>query len=417
MVLELKTHMVKEWRGYKGRPFLISGPCSAETEEQVMATAIQLAQIKEVSVFRAGIWKPRTRPNSFEGVGIEGLKWLRTVKQETGLMVGTEVANEKHVYEALKYGIDMLWIGARTSVNPFTVQEISDALNGVDVMVFVKNPINPDLELWIGALERISRAGITKLGAIHRGFSTYEKTIYRNQPNWQLPIELRRRIPDLPIICDPSHISGSREFLHEISQKAMDLNFDGLMLESHIDPDKALSDAAQQLTPNDLKELLSRLVLRSPGTSDPKLLDILGELRQQIDVFDDALIDILEKRMKVAETIGQYKKENNITILQTTRWDEIIKKVMVNGQLKGLSREVIDTIFKAIHQESINHQMKIMNNGITNHIKGKIIKYITHGKIGRTLLCQRPGKGPPIKKHDSEGNCCRHAGRWKKPDT
>jgi 3-deoxy-7-phosphoheptulonate synthase len=366
MVLELKTHLADEWRGFKGRPFLISGPCSAETEEQVMSTASELAKINEVSVFRAGIWKPRTRPNAFEGIGSEGLKWLRNVKQETGLMVGTEVANEKHVYEALKYGIDLLWIGARTSVNPFTVQEISDALRGVDVMVLVKNPINPDLELWIGAIERISKAGITRLGAIHRGFSTYEKTIYRNQPNWQLPIELRRRIPDLPIICDPSHISGVREYLFEISQKAMDLNFDGLMLESHIDPDNALSDSAQQVTPNELRELLSRLVLRSPVASDPRLLDILGELRQQIDVFDDTLIDILEKRMKVAETIGQYKKENNITILQTTRWDEIIRKVMINGQVKGLSREMIDTIFKAIHQESINHQMKIMNNGIEN---------------------------------------------------
>jgi chorismate mutase len=363
MQLESKTIMVQDWRGYKGRPFLIAGPCSAETEDQVMETAKQIARIPEVSLYRAGIWKPRTRPNSFEGVGVEGLKWLRNVKQETGLMVGTEVANEKHVYEALKYGIDMLWIGARTSVNPFTVQEISDALNGVDVMVLVKNPINPDLELWIGAIERVSRAGITRLGAIHRGFSTYEKTIYRNQPNWQLPIELRRRMPDLPIFCDPSHISGARQYLYEISQKAMDLNFDGLMIESHINPDKALSDAAQQLTPNDLKELLSRLILRSPVTSDPKLLDILGELRQQIDIFDDYLLDILEKRMKISEIIGQYKKDNNITILQTTRWDEIISKVMVTGQAKGLSREIIDTVFKAIHQESINHQMKVMNDG------------------------------------------------------
>lgn len=364
MVLELKRFLATEWKGFRGRPFLISGPCSAESEEQVMATAAELAKIPEVSVFRAGIWKPRTRPNSFEGVGSEGLKWLRNVKNETGLMVGTEVANEKHVYEALKYGIDLLWIGARTSVNPFTVQEISDALKGVDVMVLVKNPINPDLELWVGAIERIARAGITRIGAIHRGFSTYEKTIYRNQPNWQLPIELRRRLPDLPIICDPSHISGTREYLFELSQKAMDLNFDGLMLESHIDPDHALSDAAQQITPNELHELLSRLILRSPVASDPKLLDILGELRQQIDVFDDALLDILEKRMKVAETIGQYKKDNNITILQPTRWDEIIRKVVLNGQVKGLSRELIDTIFKAIHQESINHQMRIMNNGI-----------------------------------------------------
>ena len=364
MEAKIKNSMIQEWKGYKNRPFLISGPCSAETEEQVMETARQLAQINEVSVFRAGIWKPRTRPNSFEGVGVEGLKWLRRVKQETGLLVGTEVANERHVYEALKYGVDMLWIGARTSVNPFTVQEISDALNGVDVMVLIKNPINPDIELWMGAIERIARAGITRIGAIHRGFSTYEKTLYRNQPNWQLPIELRRRFPDLPIICDPSHIAGARQYLHEISQKAMDLNFDGLMLESHIDPAHALSDSAQQLTPNDLKELLSRLILRNPSTSDPKLLDVLGELRQQIDVYDDHLLDLMEQRMKVAETIGRYKKENNITILQSIRWDEIIKRAVAKGQAKGLSAELIDAIFKAIHQESINHQMKIMNNGV-----------------------------------------------------
>lgn len=364
MEIKLKNSLISDWRGFKGRPFLISGPCSAETEEQVMETARQLAALKQISVYRAGIWKPRTRPNSFEGVGSEGLKWLRRVKQETGLLVGTEVANEKHVYEALKYGVDLLWIGARTSVNPFTVQEISDALNGVDVMVFVKNPINPDIELWIGAIERIARAGITRIGAIHRGFSSYEKTLYRNQPNWQLPIDLRRRIPELPIICDPSHIGGARQYLHEISQKALDLNFDGLMIESHIDPANALSDSAQQLTPNDLKELLSRLILRNASTNDPKLLDVLGELRQQIDVYDEHLLDLMEKRMKIVETIGHYKKENNITILQSTRWDEIISKVIVKGKAKGLSPELIDTIFKAIHQESINHQMKVMNNGI-----------------------------------------------------
>jgi chorismate mutase len=364
MDLNIGNTKVNDWRGYKGRPFLISGPCSAETEEQVMETARQIAKIDQISVFRAGIWKPRTRPNAFEGVGVDGLKWLRRVKEETGLLVGTEVANEKHVYEALKYGVDMLWIGARTSVNPFTVQEISDALNGVDVMVLVKNPINPDIELWIGAIERIARAGITRLGAIHRGFSSYEKTMYRNQPNWQLPIELRRRIPEIPIICDPSHIGGARQYLFEISQKAMDLNFDGLMIESHIDPANALSDAAQQLTPNDLKELLSRLIMRNPSPSDPKLLDVLGELRQQIDVYDDHLLDLMEKRMKVAETIGRYKKENNITILQSLRWDEIIKKAIAKGKEKGLSAELIDSMFKAIHQESINHQMKIMNNGV-----------------------------------------------------
>jgi chorismate mutase len=363
METALNTLPIQEWKGYKNRPFLISGPCSAETEEQVIKTARQLAQLNTVSIFRAGIWKPRTRPDSFEGVGSEGLKWLRNVKQETGLLVGTEVANEKHVYEALKYGIDMLWIGARTSVNPFTVQEIADALKGVDVMVLVKNPVNPEIDLWMGAIERIAKAGIRHLGAIHRGFSTYEKTSYRNQPNWQLPIELRHRIHDLPLICDPSHIAGSREFLREISQKALDLNFDGLMIESHIDPDKALSDAAQQVTPDGLRDLLSRLVIRNPVASDPKLLDILGELRQQIDVFDEHLLDLLEKRMKVAETIGQYKKENNITILQATRWDEIINRVMSKTRAKGLSAEFLDTIFKAIHQESINHQMKIMNNG------------------------------------------------------
>jgi len=363
MVVKLDTSPLKNWRGYNGRPFLIAGPCSAENEKQVLETAKQLAALNRVSVFRSGIWKPRTRPNSFEGVGYKGLRWLKMVKEETGLLVGTEVANEKHVYEALKYGIDMLWIGARTSVNPFTVQEISNALNGVDVMVLVKNPVNPDLELWIGAIERIAKAGIKRLGAIHRGFSAYEKTSYRNQPNWQLPIELRRRLPDIPLICDPSHIAGTREYLHEISQKALDLNYDGLMIESHIDPDKALSDAKQQVTPAELNELLSRLILRNPSTTDQRLLDVLGELRQQIDIYDDHLIDLIEQRMKVAETIGHYKKENNITILQSIRWDEIVKRVILKGKTKGLSTEMIDTIFKAIHQESINHQMMIMNNG------------------------------------------------------
>ncbi|HPJ59678.1 MAG TPA: chorismate mutase [Bacteroidales bacterium] len=367
MVLKLETSAIKEWEGYKGRPFLVTGPCSAESEDQVMETALQLAKTDQVSIFRAGVWKPRTRPNSFEGVGVAGLKWLRKVKQETGLMVGTEVANEKHVYEALKYGMDMVWIGARTSVNPFTVQEIADALKGVEIMVFIKNPINPDVELWMGAIERVARAGITKIAAVHRGFSSYEKTIYRNQPNWQIPIELRRRIPDLPLICDPSHISGNREYIHEISQKALDLNFDGLMIESHINPSEALSDAAQQITPDELKELLLRLILRSPSTNDPKLLDVLGELRQQIDIYDDYLLDLLEQRMKVSETIGKYKKDNNITILQSARWDEIVKRAMTRGKSKGLSGELIDNIFKAVHQESINRQMKIMNEGLEQH--------------------------------------------------
>jgi len=353
---------IEEWKGFAGRPLIISGPCSAESEEQVLETARQLSALNKIGIFRAGVWKPRTHPDSFEGVGSEALKWLRRVKNETGMLVGVEVANERHVYEALKYGVDMLWIGARTTVSPLTVQDISNALRGVDVMVLVKNPINPDIDLWIGALERIARAGITQLGAIHRGFSAFEKTIYRNQPNWQLPIELRRRIPHLPIICDPSHIGGSRAFLHEISQKALDLNFDGIMIESHINPEAALSDSEQQITPNDLNELLSRLILRNPDPADPKLIDILGELRQQIDIYDEHLLDLLENRMKVVEKIGLYKKENNITVLQSVRWDEIIKRATKKGAAKSLSSELIDRIFKAIHQESINCQMKIMND-------------------------------------------------------
>lgn len=369
MVLDLKLSTLESWVGVKSRPFVISGPCSAETEEQVLETARQLAAISKVSIFRAGIWKPRTRPGSFEGIGANGLKWLKMVKEETGLLVATEVANEKHVYEALKYGIDVLWIGARTSVNPFTVQEIADTLHGVDVMVLVKNPINPDIDLWTGAVERISKAGITKIGAIHRGFSTFEKTNYRNQPNWQIPIELRRRIPGLPIICDPSHIAGARDYLFEISQKAMDLNFDGLIIESHIDPENAWSDAAQQITPAGLDDLLGKLVLRNPDPSDPKLLDVLEELRQQIDIYDDHLMDLFEKRMTIAEKIGRFKKENNITILQSARWDEIIRNAIDKGEQKGLSAEFIDSIFKAIHQESINHQMKIINSGIPDSAK------------------------------------------------
>jgi chorismate mutase len=361
MVLNLEISAMDNWLSYKSRPFVIAGPCSAETEDQVMETAIQLSKVPEVSVYRAGIWKPRTRPGSFEGVGTKGLKWLKQVKEETGLLVSTEVANEKHVYEAVKHGIDMIWIGARTSVNPFTVQEIADALSGVDIMVLVKNPINPDIDLWTGAIERVAKAGIKRLGAIHRGFSSYEKTIYRNQPNWQLPIELRRRIPGLPIICDPSHISGKREYLSEISQKAMDLNFDGLIIESHCDPDNAWSDAAQQITPEKLRELLRKLILRNPDPSDPKVLDVLGELRQQIDLYDDHLIDLLEKRMNVAEKIGLFKKENNITILQSSRWDDIIRHAIIKGESKGLSAELIDAIFKAIHQESINHQIRVIN--------------------------------------------------------
>jgi chorismate mutase len=352
---------IENWGDYKQRPLVIAGPCSAETEKQVIQTALELAESKKVDIFRAGLWKPRTRPGSFEGVGSVGLPWLKRVKEETGLPVATEVANAKHAYEALKYGIDYIWIGARTAVNPFAVQEIADSLEGSNVGVMIKNPINPDLDLWMGGIERIRKAGISKIAAIHRGFSNYEKTQYRNIPHWQLAVELKQLMPDLPVICDPSHITGDSSLLYEVSQKAMDLNYEGLMIETHIDPEHALSDAAQQVTPNELKEILSRLIMRSPVSSDKGFLDVLGELRSQIDLFDDQLLNILEQRMNVAKTIAKYKKENNITILQTKRWTEIIKKSIAKGEQKGLSSEFIDTLFKAIHQESINHQTKIMN--------------------------------------------------------
>ena len=359
---KLKIKQIHQWPLYKGRPLTICGPCSAESEEQVMETARQLANLNRVDIFRAGIWKPRTRPNAFEGVGREGLKWLRDVKRETGLPTATEVANSGHVNDALKFGVDVLWIGARTSANPFAMQEIADALSGVEVTVLVKNPVNPELNLWIGAIERIARAGITQIGAIHRGISTYEHTAYRNQPKWLLPIELRRAIPDIPLICDPSHIAGARKYLFEISQKAMDLNYDGLMIESHNNPEVALSDKEQQVTPAQLLELLDKLVLREQESNNTAFLDVLGELRSQIDLFDDQLLELLEQRMYVAETIGKYKKENNITILQSSRWEEIITKAVRKGESKGLSEEFISQMFKAVHQESINHQNRIMNS-------------------------------------------------------
>ncbi len=341
------------------RPIIIAGPCSAESEEQVLETAKGVAAAG-VKIFRAGIWKPRTRPNAFEGVGTEGLKWLQLVKKETGLLVSTEVANVKHVYDALKHDVDILWIGARTSANPFAVQDIADSLRGVKIPVLIKNPINPDIDLWVGAIERISNAGINQLAAIHRGFSSYDKTLYRNAPHWQIPIELRRRISDLPIITDPSHIAGRRELLYDICQKAMDLNFDGLIIETHINPDKALSDAKQQVTPPVLKELLARLILRDPEI-DEQLMLTLAELRDEIDKLDDRLINVIDERMRVVEHIGNYKKENNITILQNKRWDDLLKNRLVLGDKKGLSEDFINKLFMAIHQESINKQTTIMN--------------------------------------------------------
>ena len=341
------------------KPVIMAGPCSAETEEQLLNTAIPLAEMG-IKIFRAGIWKPRTRPNAFEGVGAVGLKWMQTVKRETGMMVATEVANVKHVYEALKSGVDIIWIGARTSANPFAVQDIADSLRGVNIPVMIKNPVNPDVDLWIGAIERINNAGIKQMAAIHRGFSSYEKTLYRNVPQWQIPIELRRRIPEMPIITDPSHICGNREFLYDISQKAMDLNFDGLIIETHFNPDKALSDANQQVTPDGLKQIIDRIVYRDPEVNEELMLT-LAELRDQIDKLDDRIINLLEDRMGVSEKIGSYKKENNITILQTKRWDDMLKTRLNLGNRKGLSEEFIIKLFRSIHQESINHQTSVMN--------------------------------------------------------
>lgn len=354
MELELKSIALQGIDPSK--PMIIAGPCSAETEEQVMETASILAS-KGVKIFRAGIWKPRTKPGGFEGVGVEGLAWMRRVKQETGMYVSTEVATAKHVEAALEAGIDLLWVGARTSANPFAVQELADSLKGVDVPVLVKNPVNPDLELWIGALERLNQAGIKRLGAIHRGFSSYDKKIYRNLPQWHIPIELRRRIPALPIICDPSHIGGKRELIAPLCQQAMDLGFDGLIVESHCNPDQAWSDASQQVTPAVLDYILNLLVVRK----EKHTTENLHELRGQIDECDNNLIEILAKRMRVAREIGTYKKEHNMPILQTGRYNEILDKRGAQGALCGMDADFIKKVFEAIHEESVRQQMEIIN--------------------------------------------------------
>lgn len=338
------------------RPIVIAGPCSAETEEQVMETATQLA-MKGVKVFRAGIWKPRTKPGGFEGVGEVGLPWLQRVRKETGMYVTTEVATAKHVEAALKAELDLLWIGARTCANPFAMQEIADALQGVDIPVLVKNPVNPDLELWIGGMERINNAGIKRLGAIHRGFSSYDKKIYRNLPQWHIPIELRRRIPNLPIFCDPSHIGGKRELIAPLCQQAMDLGFDGLIVESHCNPDCAWSDASQQITPEVLDYILNLLVIRN----ETQTTENLNELRRQVDECDNQIIEILAKRMRVCREIGTFKKEHDMTIVQTGRYNEILENRGAQGALCGMDTEFIKTVFEAIHQESIRQQMEIMN--------------------------------------------------------
>lgn len=353
---------VGEWGIFSDvkKPLIIAGPCSAESEQQLFETARALKNAG-IEVLRAGIWKPRTRPNCFEGVGADGLVWMRRAQRELGMKISTEVANVKHVYEALKAGMDMLWIGARTTANPFAMQEIADALKGTDIPVLVKNPVNPDVELWIGALERLHMAGLKKIGVIHRGFSTYNKAKYRNIPQWQLPIEIKRRFKDMVMICDPSHIAGKREYIRELSQQAMDLGFDGLLVESHICPEIALSDAAQQLTPSDLAAILSDLIIREVDSENVAYKESIDELRARIDELDDELIHTLSARMKVSEEIGKYKKQNNITILQPGRWDKILEKVFAKGAENGLSSEFLEKIFKAIHQASIDKQTEIMN--------------------------------------------------------
>lgn len=338
------------------RPIIIAGPCSAETEEQVMNTAAQLAKMG-FKLFRAGIWKPRTKPGGFEGIGKPGLPWLKRVQKELGMKVCTEVATHAHVEAALEAGVDVLWIGARTSANPFAMQEIADALRGVDVPVLVKNPVNPDLELWIGALERINQAGITRLGVIHRGFSTYEKRLYRNLPMWHIPIELRRRIPTLPILGDPSHIGGARELVAPLCQQAMDLGFDGLIIESHCNPDAAWSDAKQQVTPDVLNFILDKLVIRKVAEST----ESINTLRDQIDELDNSLIELLAKRMRISREIGMYKKEHDMTVVQTDRYAEILEKRGAQGVLCGMSAGFIRRIFEGIHEESVKQQMDVMN--------------------------------------------------------
>lgn len=352
----------------ENRPILITGPCSAETEEQVMRTAQLLADLNTpIDLFRAGIWKPRTRPNNFEGIGFEGLKWLKKVKDTYGFKVTTEVANTQHVFEALKVGIDVLWLGARTTVNPFSVQEVADALKGVDIPVFIKNPINPDVELWKGAIERIYNAGITKIGLVHRGFSKFGHTIYRNVPEWQIAIEMKRTFPDMMMVIDSSHICGNRENLLEVSQTALDLNYDGVMLESHCDPANAWSDAKQQVTPFDLKELiLDRLKLRNSGINDPVFHDNIEDLRGRIDALDKEIIQMMGNRMKISQKIGEYKRKNNIAVLQPDRWNEIIEKAMLQATPLELSEDFVSTLLRAVHQESINVQEKIMQSQSLN---------------------------------------------------
>ena len=359
--MENKKEMRKWLDDFKlDHPLVIAGPCSAETEDQVLNIANQLKDT-DVSVFRAGIWKPRTKPGMFEGVGAIGLKWLQKVKNETGLLISTEVANSTHVKLALEHDIDILWIGARSTVSPFIVQEIADALKGTEKIVLVKNPVNPDLSLWMGGVERLHSSNIKNLGLIHRGFSTYEKSKYRNIPEWQIPVEVMNRFPDLPMICDPSHISGNRNLIFDVSQTALDLNYDGLMIETHSDPDNAWSDASQQVTPKRLVEIMKDLKMRKITTDEEEYQNNLIDLRAMIDVIDHALLENLGKRMKISDNIGEIKRSNNVAVLQNKRWNEILGKMILEGEKLDLSEEFILKLFKAIHQESINRQEKVIN--------------------------------------------------------
>ena len=359
----LELSPICEWGIFdQSKPSVIAGPCSAESEEQVMETASALKEIG-VSVFRAGIWKPRTHPGSFEGVGTPGLEWMRRVKHELGLKVATEVAGAKHLDECLSYDIDMVWLGARTTANPFLVQEIADALRGTDIPVLVKNPVNPDLDLWIGALERLNGAGVRKIGVIHRGFSTFERIKYRNDPHWPIAIELRSLYPELPFFVDPSHLAGSRNYIEEISQRSLDLGFEGLMIESHCNPSCALSDAEQQLTPSDLKELLfSKLKVRDSDSDSPEWKENIYQLRAQIDIIDENILYILGSRMNVSRKIGEYKKNNNIAILQASRWDAVLAQVVEKAAVYGLSEKFVTTVFNAIHEASVEAQNDIISD-------------------------------------------------------
>lgn len=363
MKLHLNIQPLSSWINLKNEPLIISGPCSAETEDQLLSTAHLLAATGKVSVLRAGIWKPRTRPGEFEGIGSIGLEWLKRAKAETGLPTAVEVANAKHVEEALAAGVDILWIGARSTVNPFTVQEIADALKGVDIPVLVKNPVNPDLQLWIGALERINKAGITKLGAIHRGFSSFEKSAFRNEPMWELAIQLKTLCPELPIINDPSHICGNRELLPYIAQKALDLDMQGLMIESHLDPSIAWTDAKQQVTPAALSEMIDKFTLRKPESKNEEFTDKLADLRKEIDKIDDLVLQKLAERMSITQKIGEFKRDNKVTILQVNRWDEIMQKRTAFAKALKLDVNFTEKFLELVHGESIRRQTEIMNAG------------------------------------------------------